>query len=116
MEKQFGAYLKKLRLDRNLSLRDVEKLTKISNPYISQIERGERGIPNFSIIKRLAETYGVTATEIFRNAEKEADIPAPNINFISRNYEKLSEDKKTALKHFLRHLVKQEEEDKKEGD
>ena len=109
MEKQFGSYLKQLRLDRNLSLRDVERITKISNPYISQIERGERGIPNFSILKRLAEAYGVKVTDIFENAEKQSGIMAPNIEFISRGYEKLSEERKQSLKDFLQHLVEQEE-------
>lgn len=120
MGKQFGLFLKKLRLDRGMSLRDVEKITKISNPYISQIERGERGIPNFSILKRLAEAYGVKVTDFFENAEiqernKKAHSGniAPDVDFISRGYEKLSEGRKQSLKDFLQHLVEQEE--KNEG-
>jgi transcriptional regulator with XRE-family HTH domain len=116
MEKYFGSFLKQLRLDRGMSLRMVEKITKISNPYISQIERGERGIPNFSILKRLAEAYGVKVTDLIENAEKPARNEkvhskkiAPDVNFISRGYEKLSENRKQALKEFLQHLVEQEE-------
>lgn len=113
MDKQFGSFLKKLRLDRGMSLRDVEKVTKISNPYISQIERGERGIPNFSILKRLAEAYGVKVTNFFENVESQTGNIMPDVSFISRGYEKLSEGRKQSLKDFLQHLVEQEE--KNEG-
>jgi transcriptional regulator with XRE-family HTH domain len=115
MGKQFGSFLKKIRLGRGMSLRQVEKITKISNSYLSQIERGERGVPNFSILKRLAEAYGVKVTDLIENAESQegnkkahsGDI-APNVDFLSREYEKLSEGRKQALKDFLLHLVQQE--------
>lgn len=116
MGKQFGSFLKKIRLDLGMSLRQVEKITKISNSYLSQIERGERNIPNFSILKRLADAYGVKVTDLIETAEKEARNEKvhsvnilPNVSFISRGYEKLSESRKQALKEFLQHLLQQEE-------
>jgi len=115
METIFGKYLRLLRKDRGMSLRQVEKITKISNSYLSQIERGERGIPNFSILKRLAEVYGVKVTDLIENTESQernkkahSGNIAPNVDFLSREYEKLSEGRKQALKDFLLHLVQQE--------
>ena len=112
----FGEYLRLLRKDRGMSLRRVEKITKISNSYLSQIERGKRGVPNFSILKRLAEAYGVKVTDLIENAESQEGNKkahygsmAANVDFIFRVYEKLSESRKNSLKDFLQHLVEQEE-------
>ena len=44
--KSFGEYLKALRRGRHLTLRQVEEHAHVSNAYLSQLERGERGIPN----------------------------------------------------------------------
>lgn len=109
MESIFGEYLRLLRIDRGMSLRQVEKITKISNSYLSQIERGERNIPNFSILKRLAEAYGVKVTDFFEHVEGQTGNIMPDVSFISRGYEKLSEGRKQSLKDFLQHLVEQEE-------
>lgn len=52
-----GSELKRLRGDR--SLREVEKATKISNAYISQIENGKIDEPSPRILYKLAEYYDV---------------------------------------------------------
>lgn len=57
--KEFGAYLRKLRQDKKLTIRQLEDLSKVSNGYISNFERGERGIPSPDILKKLAEPLGV---------------------------------------------------------
>ena len=119
MGNKFGDYILQLRKDRNLTLRDVEKQVKISNAYLSQVERGERGIPTMRILSRLAEVYGVPVSVLTEKAEemfkpkktdknKEA-MPSPDADFICRVYERLSEDNKQMLKRFLTTL---ENEDK----
>jgi SOS regulatory protein LexA len=68
MPKDFGTYLKKLRLKSGLSLRDMEKRTGVSNAYISQLENGKRGIPNPDTLKKIHEALGVTYDELMERA------------------------------------------------
>ena len=60
MGKSFGEFLRALRETRRLTLREVEERVHVSNAYLSQIERGERGVPNLKILNKLAEVYGVS--------------------------------------------------------
>ena len=54
-----GEELRRLRLHRGVSLRDVEKETKISNAYLSQLESGKAEQPSPRILHKLAEFYNV---------------------------------------------------------
>lgn len=51
--------LRRIRGIRGASLRDVEKATKISNAYISQLERGDIKEPSPNILYKLAQYYKV---------------------------------------------------------
>ena len=64
----FGIYLKQKRLLKNLSLHEVEKLSKVSNSYLSQVETGKRGIPKPQILKSLAPCYGLSYEELMKAA------------------------------------------------
>lgn len=44
MSKNFGQYLRKLRKNRGLTLKELGELTGMSHAYLSQLERGERGV------------------------------------------------------------------------
>ena len=70
-------YLKKLRGD--LSIRQLAKVTGISNAYLSQLENGEKKSPHPDILKKLAQYYRVPVIEFLRQAgylddEKETAI------------------------------------------
>jgi HTH-type transcriptional regulator, competence development regulator len=54
-----GVILKKLREDSLLSLRSVEKLTGISNAYLSQLENDRAQNPSASLLSKLAELYKI---------------------------------------------------------
>jgi HTH-type transcriptional regulator, competence development regulator len=60
----FGAYLKQLRKDRQLTLKQVEKAAGVSNAYISQVERGLRNPPQPEVLRRLAKVYEVSQREL----------------------------------------------------
>jgi transcriptional regulator with XRE-family HTH domain len=64
----FGTYMRRLRKARGLTLKQVEAKAKVSNAYISQIERGLRKPPHPNILKRLAETYDVEHLELLVEA------------------------------------------------
>ena len=55
----FGQLLRRERQDRNLLLGDMAKLLKISTPYLSQLETGQRFVPDGfedKVIKALSLT------------------------------------------------------------
>lgn len=57
---EFGRYLKRLREEAGLSLRDVEQQVSISNAYLSQIEKGQRNPPKPNVLRELAGAYNVS--------------------------------------------------------
>ncbi len=68
MENTFGTYMRTLRKEKGLTLKQVEKEAKVSNAYLSQIERGLRNPPHPDILRRLAEVYDVTHQELLIEA------------------------------------------------
>ena len=73
-----GPLLRKLRGE--TSLREVRRLTGISNSYLSEIERGERH-PGTNLLKRLAALYSVDIGHLMKSAgylDNEGDEPSSN--------------------------------------
>ncbi|WP_134702716.1 helix-turn-helix domain-containing protein [Ammoniphilus sp. YIM 78166] len=70
----FGAYLRESRKQKKLSIRKVERLSGVSNAYISQIETGNRGIPSPEVLRKIAEPLGITYEELL---EKAGYVDAP---------------------------------------
>lgn len=57
-ENPLGDELRRLRIGQGFSLRALAASANVSNPYLSQIERGEK-MPSPRILKALAEPLGV---------------------------------------------------------
>jgi HTH-type transcriptional regulator, competence development regulator len=64
MPTKFATYLRTLRKQKGLTLKQVEKAAQVSNAYISQLERGLRNPPHPDILNRLAKVYQVPAREL----------------------------------------------------
>jgi len=62
---KIGSYLKELRLKSNLTTKQVEVKTGISNSYISLIERNKRK-PSAEILHKLAIAYKVKTEDLLR--------------------------------------------------
>ncbi len=60
----FGAYIKRLRKEKGLTLKQVEKAARVSNAYVSQVERGRRNPPHPYILKRLAKAYDISQRDL----------------------------------------------------
>lgn len=74
-QESIGEMLKRLRGE--TSIRGVQRLSGISNAYLSQIEKGVRH-PGPKLLRRLAALYGVGVHDLLRKAgylEREGEEP-----------------------------------------
>ena len=62
-----GALIRRQRELAELPMRELAKLAGISNPYLSQIERGLRA-PSEAVLESIAETLDVSADELYKMA------------------------------------------------
>lgn len=62
-----GDYLKQQRVSAQLSLRQLAEQTGVSNPYLSQIERGLRR-PSAEVLQQLAKALRISAETLYVRA------------------------------------------------
>jgi transcriptional regulator with XRE-family HTH domain len=62
-----GDFIRKQRKLANLSLRQLAERTRLSNPYLSQIERGLHQ-PSMRVIKLISEALNVSAETLLTHA------------------------------------------------
>jgi len=62
-----GAFIRAQRQMANLSLRQLSALTEVSNPYLSQVERGLHE-PSVRVLKSIADALNVSAETLFEHA------------------------------------------------
>ena len=62
-----GAFIRTQRRMANLSLRQLAELTHLSNPYLSQIERGLRR-PSAEILQQIARALQISAETLYVQA------------------------------------------------
>ena len=68
-----GSALRRIRLDRELTLRDVADSARISMPYLSEIERGRKE-PSSEILEVICRALGMTLVDLLAEATDEALI------------------------------------------
>ena len=62
-----GDYLREQRVNAQLSLRQLAEQTGVSNPYLSQIERGLRR-PSAEVLQQLAKALRISAEQLYVHA------------------------------------------------
>lgn len=97
-----GAYIRNQREGAKLSLRNLAKLAGVSNPYLSQIERGLRK-PSAEILQAIARALSISSESLYVRAGilEERDVELDLEDAISRDVH-LSEAQKTALVEMYR--------------
>jgi HTH-type transcriptional regulator, competence development regulator len=60
--------LRRLRVLKGISLREVEKATGVSNAYLSQLETGKTDSPSPRVLHKLADYYGAPYTNLMEAA------------------------------------------------
>jgi transcriptional regulator with XRE-family HTH domain len=94
----FGSYLRAQRQLARLSLRQLAELTRISNPYLSQIERGLHQ-PSVAVIRALADALDLSPEDLLAQAAGLADRPTREMSTTEaiRNDRRLDPSQKRAL-------------------
>ena len=72
-----GDFIRRQRELSELSLREFARLAGISNPYLSQIERGLRA-PSEQVLQAIADTLKVSADTLYEQAGVMRDDDGPS--------------------------------------
>jgi len=111
-----GAFIRTQRRMANLSLRQLAELTHLSNPYLSQIERGLHQ-PSVRVLKQISDALNLSAETLMAQAglidavaadgadPRQADLGAPPTEDAIRADERRSEEQKTALIAVYRSML-----------
>lgn len=111
----FGKALRKIRIDRNLLLKDMADGLGCSSPFLSAIESGTKKIPD-DMIERISNVYKLTEEEVQSlevgkvQSMKEVvmslkDFCAQDRELamaFARNFDALQEDQKEKLRAILK--------------
>jgi len=106
-----GAFIRQQRERANISLRRLADKAGISNPYLSQIERGLRK-PSADILKSIARGLSIQAEALYQRAGllDEGFDPPTVVESIEAD-DKLTQRQKQVLLDIYRTYVQSEEEE-----
>jgi transcriptional regulator with XRE-family HTH domain len=105
-----GGFIRSQRKLANLSLRDLAERTRVSNPYLSQVERGLHE-PSVRVLKAIAQALNVSAETLLAQAglledeEDSGDAEGRGAENAIRADPDLTDDQKTALLAVYRSYV-----------
>jgi transcriptional regulator with XRE-family HTH domain len=111
-----GAFIREQRKRANLSLRQLAEMTSLSNPYLSQIERGLHQ-PSVRVLKAISDALNVSAETLMAQAglidaiaarapgDEEDQTKGPPTEDAIRSDERLSDDQKAALIAVYRSML-----------
>jgi transcriptional regulator with XRE-family HTH domain len=93
-----GAFIRSQREVANMSVRRLAELAKVSNPYLSQIERGLRR-PSADILQQLASALKISVEALYVRAGllQDEDPAPPSVRDAIGRDPKLSAEQKQAL-------------------
>lgn len=66
--KEFGDYLRSLRKRKNLSIKELQELSGVSDAYISQIENGKKPIPSPRTLEKLHKYLDISLEDLLEKA------------------------------------------------
>jgi len=106
-----GAFIKTQRKLADLSLRELAEMAEVSNPYLSQLERGLHQ-PSVRVLKSIATALNVSAETLLSQAglldadsRVASDDPAVSVEAAIRSDGRLSDAQKEALINVYRTMA-----------
>jgi len=113
--KALGSFIRSQRKLANLSLRQLAELTSLSNPYLSQVERGLHQ-PSVRVLRLLADALNVSAETLLAQAglfdpgpdpaDPEADGTPQSVESVIRADSRLDDEQKAALLAVYRSMLR----------
>jgi transcriptional regulator with XRE-family HTH domain len=109
-----GGFIRNQRKQANLSLRQLAEKTRLSNPYLSQIERGLHQ-PSMRVIKLIADALNVSAETLLTQAgllhqvvggQEDAPVDHPAVEGAINSDNRLSDQQKSALISVYRSMLR----------
>jgi transcriptional regulator with XRE-family HTH domain len=101
-----GEFIKAQRVRANLSLRRLAEKSGISNPYLSQIERGIRK-PSAEILKNLSRALEISSNSLYKRAGLiDEEMPPASVFEALESDERLDAEQKKVLLDMYRALVR----------
>lgn len=102
-----GSKLRQLRLKRGESLQDVADSVGASKAHIWEIEAGKSKNPSLDLLKRLAEHFDITVSQLSgESPDKEADDPELLVMY--RSMKNLSEPDRKTLQLIIDSMKKKD--------
>jgi transcriptional regulator with XRE-family HTH domain len=115
--KALGSFIRSQRKLANLSLRQLADLTSLSNPYLSQIERGLHQ-PSVRVLRLLADALNVSAETLLAEAgllehgadaaRGAADRSPGSVETVIRGDARLDDEQKAALLAVYRSMLREQ--------
>ena len=102
--RDLGAFIREQRSSSRLSLRRLSELAGISNPYLSQIERGLRR-PSAEILQQIAKGLAISAETLYVRAGILESSTAGDLEVHIHADPHLSQNQKQALLQIYRSFV-----------
>jgi transcriptional regulator with XRE-family HTH domain len=109
-----GAFIRDQRKKANLSLRQLAELTSLSNPYLSQVERGLHQ-PSVRVLKAISGALNLSAESLMAQAglidaiastdKGQADVEALPTEDAIKADPRLGDDQKAALIAVYRSMI-----------
>jgi transcriptional regulator with XRE-family HTH domain len=107
-----GSFIRTQRKLADLSLRELAEMTEVSNPYLSQLERGLHQ-PSVRVLKSIANALNVSAETLLVQAglledddAREGEAPRSTVESAIRTDPVLSDDQKQALIDVYRAMAR----------
>lgn len=101
---EVGEFIRQQRERSAISLRNLAGRAGISNPYLSQIERGLRK-PSARILKAIAAGLSISAESLYERAGLLDGVPHPEVVEAIANDGTLTERQRQALTEIYRSFV-----------
>ena len=89
MKTKVGELIKKGREEKNLSMRQLAELAKVSHSDISRIESGEREVPNPKILRKISNIIDVNYSDLMYSIGLGLEVTPLNY-FIKNHYSNLN--------------------------
>lgn len=106
-----GSFIRTQRKMADLSLRELAEMTEVSNPYLSQLERGLHQ-PSVRVLKAIADALNVSAETLLvqagllENGGEEGEAAGSSVESAIRTDPVLSDDQKEALINVYRTMAR----------